>query len=469
MTDEPRGGEPTRPPRGRNRASIVLIVAVVVALVAGGTWLLRSERGAKTSGGRAEEPTAGTTGSAVTPTPTPLPTPTPTPTQTPTPTLAVGSRGYRYIWTGTPGRRFTTSEFEALARLDSLVVIEKGYGNTFADHDAAARRLMSLNPHLIVLVDFLAGALPPALAARWGPAFQDRWLLRDQNGDPIGDCSEGRCKYRVDVADPSYRRFVIGQVLRRLHAAPYGGVMYDNLHYYDRRQYPDLTDQQITRLNAGFRSLLRETRRAIGPDTALFYNGVSRNVGHIDVVNRGFDLLATADGAQDETYCYLDNENRFRAGDALAADDRRYFRLASRGSTVLESVHLESAAAQADAAHIGRYCFANYLMSSVAGHTFVQFKRYADQSQGPQITTNGTPEQRLELGEPVGRFERKGTILRRRFERGWVFVNVGTSPARISLPARLTLWNGGIEGDRFARGDSYTIPPEDAGYFLGAR
>jgi hypothetical protein len=244
--------------------------------------------------------------------------------------------------------------------------------------------------------------------------------------------------------------------------------MYDNLHYYDRRQYPDLTDQQIERLNAGFRSLLRETRRAIGPDTLLLYNGVSRNVGRIEVVNRGLDLLATANGAQDETYCHLDDENRFRAGDELAADDRRYHRLGSRGSTILESVHLESPAAQADAAHIRRYCFAHYLMSYVPGYTFVQFKEYPNQSQGPQIMTNGTPEQALELGEPVGMFERKGAVLRRRFEHGWVFVNVGSSAARISLPASVRLWNEGIEGARFGRGDTYTIPPQDAGYFLSA-
>jgi hypothetical protein len=447
-----------------------VILSVILALVVGVVALrLGSSNGQDDADVAAGDPTAAVPTPSATVAPTPAPTPGPTGSQGSAPALTASrARGYRYIWTGTPGRRFTAREFDQLARSDALVVIEKGYGNTFRDDDAAARRLVGRNPRLVVLVDFLAGALPPALAARWGSAFQDEWILRDDHGDPLADCSDGRCSYRVDVADPAYRLFVIGEVLRRLRAAPYAGVMYDNLHYYDRRRYPDLTPSEIGRLNAGFRRLLLETRRALRPDDLLLFNGVSRNIGHVEVVNRGFDLLDTATGVQDETYCYLDNEDRFRPGRALAVDDRRYHRLAARGKVILESVHLENAAAHTDVAHIERYCFANYLMSYVPGQTYVQFKLFPNQGQGPQITGNGTLEQRLDLGPPRATFHRSGPVLERRFEHGWVFVNVGSSAARISVPAPLRLWNGGTGGARFLRGDGYTIPPEDAAFFLNA-
>jgi putative glycosyl hydrolase-like family 15 (GHL15) protein len=453
MSDPRQPDEPIRRRRGARRPLPFFLVALVAALALGGVWFLRSPRVTDDRSGGAP---VQVTHSPVTPMPTAAPT------------LASIGRRYRYIWTGTPGRRFTRRESRALAHRDSLIVLEKGYGNSFGDEDAAARRLVSLDPHVQVLVDFLAGALPPVLAERWGSSFKARWLLRDANGDPIGDCSGGRCSYRVDVADPGYRRFLIGQVLDRLRAAPYAGVMYDNLHYYDHRQYPELSAGAIRRLNSGFRLLLRETRHALGPDETVFFNGVSRNIGHVDVADRGFDLLATATGAQDETYCYLDNQNRFRGSRALIADDRRYYLLAARGSTVLESVHLESAAAHADAPHIERYCFAHYLMSMVPGMTFVQFKAFADLGQGPQIRWNAVPEQALDLGPPVRPFERRGTVLRRPFEHGWVVVNAGTSPATISLPANVTVWEAGARGARLGRGEPYTIPPRDAAYFLSA-
>jgi Hypothetical glycosyl hydrolase family 15 len=468
MPDPTTPRQRTQRPGRANRRLLTWAALAILVLGLGAAWLLRRPAGsARRAGGR---PVA----SSVAPTsPSPDPTSPSASVATPKPTAALaagsGARSYRYIWTGTPGRRFTDAEAEAIARRDTLLVLEKGYGTSFADDDAAARRLVSLNPHLEVLVDFLAGALPPVLAERWGSAFQDRWLLRDANGDPIGDCSAGRCSYRVDVADPSYRRFLIGQVLERLRAAPYAGVMYDNLHYYDQGRYPQLSGDQIRRLNEGFRDLLRETRHAIPTGDVLFFNGLSRGIGHLPVVDRGFDLLDAATGAQDETYCYLDNQDRFQAGRALIADDRRYQRLAAHGSTILESVHLQSDAAHADAAHIERYCFGHYLMSFVPGHTFVQFKAFADQGQGPQIQGNATAEQRLRLGAPVGTFARHGAVLRRRFENGWVFVNTGTASATVSLPAPVTLWNGGTSGASYGRGDGFTIPPQDAAFFLSRR
>jgi hypothetical protein len=436
-------------------ATHALLVVALAAAVAAGACVTTSERPPATASGSA----AATTEPPASSSPAPTPSPTPTPT---------GGSGYRYIWTGTPDRQFTDGEVHALARGDAIVVIAKAHGTGFADADVAARRLVARDPHLPVLVNFLAGALPPVLSERWGAAFRSSWILRDRNGAPIGDCSDGTCEYRVNVADAGYRRFLVGQVRRRLRAAPYTGVMYDNLHYYDRRRYPQLTGAQIRRLNDGFRRLLRETRRAIGPRAMLFYNGLSRNIGHVDVADRGLDLLGEATGAQDETYCYLDNENRFRGGRALAADDRRYHRLATAGSTILESVHLESAAAHADIAHIERYCFANFLMSYVPEHTFVQFKLFSNQRVGPQIARNATPEQDLDLGAPMAPFARRGTILRRRFEHGWVFVNLGSSSATVSVPARVRLSNGGTPGKRFGRGDRYTIPGRDAAFFLTA-
>jgi hypothetical protein len=374
--------------------------------------------------------------------------------------LAPGRKPIRYIWTGTPGRQFTTAEFRAIARDDHLVVIEKGHGNSFGDWDVAARKLGSLDPHLTVLVDFPAGVFAPALQQRWGSSFKRAWLLRDENGDLLKECSAGRCIYRVDVSNPAYRNFLEEQVMRRLRAAPYSGVMFDNLHSYDAQRYPTLTTTKIDQLNAGFRTLLREMRHQIGPKQ-LFFNGVARSTG-----DRGFDLLRTANGAQDEFFCYLDNRNTFRPGSELALDDATYQRFASHHETILESVHLESAAAQADARHIERYCFGHYLMSEVPGYTYVQFKWFGLETEGPAIADNFTTEQTLQLGAPVATFTRSGNVLRRQFENGWVFVNIGALAETITLPEALTLRNGARAGPAFQKGATYSIPGMDAAYFL---
>jgi hypothetical protein len=47
-----------------------------------------------------------------------------------------------------------------------------------------------------------------------------------------------------------------------------------------------------------------------------------------------------------------------------------------------------------------------------------------------------------------------------------VFVNQGTSPAQITLPCDLTLANGGKPAKQFRKGDSFTVPDEDAAFFL---
>jgi hypothetical protein len=39
----------------------------------------------------------------------------------------------------------------------------------------------------------------------------------------------------------------------------------------------------------------------------------------------------------------------------------------------------------------------------------------------------------------------------------------------VSLPAPVTLWNGGTPGARYARGSRYTIPPQDAAFFIEER
>ncbi len=374
---------------------------------------------------------------------------------------------YRYTWTATNGRQFTAAEYAKLAGF-SIVILEKSHGSSFQDWDAAARELERRNPHQKVFANFLANAANGTFLRRWGSSFKDEWILRNDSGTKIPNLRQGRqAGWRVDLTNPDYRHFLESQIEERMRSAPYDGVMLDSFHVPDPGGSRALGPAEAARQSTGLSMLAAEVKRVVGPGKLVYFNGVARGqttrAGRDD---RGFDFLTQADGAQDEFYCYLDTANVFRDPQQTAADTLVYRRYSAAGSTILYSVKLRNDAARAAQAHVKRFCFANFLIGYVPGRSFIQFKEYGSETAGPQIESAGSPEQRIALGTPTALPARTGTVARRRFALGWVFVNLGATASRVSLPADLTLWNGDVRGRSLRRGQTYLLPARDAAFFL---
>lgn len=368
----------------------------------------------------------------------------------------------RYVWTGVPGGQFTAAQFDQLAANFSLVIIEKTHGQTFADWDAAVRSIKSRNPHVLVLANFLAGIVNKTFRARWGASFQDSWLLQNS----IGSVVTTKQGDSVDLSNAGYRSFVEGQVMQRMRAAPYDGVMFDNYHVPTGTSPQDLAQAQ------GYHALLTEMRQKLGPKRLLYFNGVSRGGDQgADIrasSQRGFDQLGTASGAQDEFFCYLDRTQTFRTAADIVADDVTYHALATTGSTILFSLKVRDQASADVIDHIKRYCYANFLMAMVPGHTLIQFKQYASEKAGPQIEDNASFEQRYPLGLPTGGVVTAGSVISRRFAGGEVAVNNGNAVAPYTVVGGGWLMSNGTRVRQLHAGDKVDVPARDAVYVVAA-
>ena len=369
--------------------------------------------------------------------------------------------GYRYIWTGAPGRGFTPAEIQDLARHYQIVILSKTTGRNFADVDQAVHEIKQANPHVVVLLNLLASKVNTGLLQRFGAGFQQSWMVRSPSGRTIGQPGRG---YFVQTWNPAYRAFILHQLAIRMAAAPYDGVMFDNVRWYSGMA--DLTADQQQKLNQGTALLLSAAKRQLGSKLVL-YNGIARgNSLDSPRLSRGFQFLPVTDGAQDEFNCYLDSSGAFRPASQLTADASRYAALAQSGKTILLSVKLRGSASQADADHIKRFCFANGLMSYVPGKLYIQFKEYTSEAAGPQIANGTSAEQSLPLGDPVAPARVSGDTASRLFRNGWVVVNRSPSPVTVTLPLELRLANGGSLGATYRRGAHYVVPGDDAAFFL---
>lgn len=376
-----------------------------------------------------------------------------------------------YIWTGTPRRQFTQAEFQLLAKRYSVVIIAKYHGSSFADWDAAARRLTSLNPRIKVFANFLTTRVNKTFLKNWGSAFRDEWILRDQSGNKLsyGPARSPR-GYLVDLTNSAYRSFLEDQVVQRLQSAPYAGLMFDNFHVPDPaatradRGFLTLSGEKLSAYIEAETQLIQETKRRIG-NRLFLYNGFSRGTKTARQ-SRNLNFLQQADGAQDEFYCYLPQERTFRPTTEMVEDIRLMSTLGAGHKVTLEAVKMRDRLDANTSAHVKRYCLAGYLLGYRPGYTFIQFKQFASQVPGSQIEMGYSVEEALSLGSPTSAFRQTGNILSRTFTRGMVYLNLDGVPRSITVQANYRLGNGGGRSRLLHQGQRYTIPAQDAVFFV---
>ncbi|HET6456362.1 MAG TPA: putative glycoside hydrolase, partial [Armatimonadota bacterium] len=269
--------------------------------------------------------------------------------------------------------------------------------------------------------------------------------------------------YFVDVTNKEYRTFIEGIIIPRLKSSPCDGLMYDNFRTPLGKAAAGLTPKRLRELEDGLRLLLEETKSQMPAGKLLLFNGITRGGSGGERADRSLEYMKTADAGHDEYFCYIGGPDVFRPAAKVREDIDLLTKYGGENKTLLYAVKLAKSKAiksESRLAQVKRYCYGCFLMGYVPGHGFIQFRTAATIEQG-QLDGNDSAEVHLDLGMPKSAYAADGLLLKREFTKGWVFVNQDSSPREISLPADLV-----YGGKEFHKGDAYTIPTEDAAFFL---
>ncbi len=459
QTSGAAGPEITPPPpsglrASRRRTFVIIALAMVVAVLAGVVAVLASNGD---GGGRQTGPAA--------PKDTPI-TPLPAAQGQAGPAYAPQPER-RFIRVGTnTGQQFTDEQFRSLADNFGVVLFAKFHGgyDITKQHEAAAR-LMAMKPDMKVYPYFSTKYWFDQ--NKWnGAKIDPAWFLRDNQGNIVGrDRKKDRKKSTgttlVDLANPEYRKWALGVMKSWLDAAPYAGISFDAAEpigdYGDKdvaRYAKLLGPERVKAYNDGLRQLLADAKKLVGPGRSVVFNGIAPSEQRGP--NRNLDLLQNTDGALDEFFC-LDARGKVRGIDADLSLMGQH-----QDKQLFMRTNYRDLAPPADRDRYERLCLGTFLMGWEPGHSSYQFGTdyTADQlgKDPPDIAVN--------VGAPSGPYRRKGTLLERGFANGVVYVNPGTAPERVQLDAALTEVRGGQVVATHQAGDSVTVAPGDAAFFV---
>jgi len=216
-----------------------------------------------------------------------------------------------YAHLGKSSGDFTDEEASFLAARFNFITIEKRQavetrGSTEEGVYFAARQLKKLNPEMKVLF-YWNGFLDYAgYKAHETIAGHPEWYLRDQSGDLAVKKDRWR---KYDLSNPACREWWTDVVKEAVTSAPIDGVFLDAV--------PQITAaggkkawgaEKYDAVQKGLIELMQLTRRKMGADKVLFYNGIRDG--------RLGQYLDEADGAMIEHFGYFASAGK----EAMAAD-----------------------------------------------------------------------------------------------------------------------------------------------------
>ncbi|MGH9244206.1 MAG: putative glycoside hydrolase [Acidimicrobiales bacterium] len=375
-------------------------------------------------------------------------------------------RGFQWIGANRDGEQFSDEEIATLARDNNVVVLAKFHARwNIEAHHEDARRLVAARPDIRVFPYFSTKYWFEK--NNWGVQVPDEFLLRDRNGDlvprvrPREDRQTAVASY-VDLANPEYRAWALDVMASWLQAAPYAGVAFDAavpIGLGDERNQAEWNEllglERVAAYNAGMRELLAATERLVGPDRTVLYNGISPNT-HLKGPDRNTGLLDVAGAALDERFCLdVHGETHYIEDDiALLSENRTdelFMRVSFRpGTDMSQRPRLE------------RFCFGVFMLGWQPGYSYLQI--------GTDFSTNQlrelTDDLYVNLGNPLGPYQRRGDVAERQFEHGMVYVNLGPSPTAVDRPATLAEVDGGRVVADAGAGGSIELAPNDATILL---
>ena len=404
-------------------------------------------------------------------------------------------------WTGNPNGRLDADQLHKLATNVSIAVLPK-FADDFSiqGHFADARRLMSTaraeHRNLRVFEYFNVSYWYNVNETGWtgyADSFQPSWLLTDTAGSPIPFYGAGNAGplsnlgdkqpvgYMLDLRNPELRAWIVDTVGSWMRQAPYAGIAFDSavplvgtlpptrgirprvsaVAKQLCAGQPD-TCTALDDWNAGLRSLLAATtaRLSTRHDTVL-YNGIAPALR--TGPTRNIALLDVAGVTSNELFCLGENDGHVEL--TSLADDVALMRsIAADGKQVLE---MTTYGDSDEARDHGGYCTAGFLMGWQPGSSFQVFhSSYHDDLDDsyPRV-----PEQSLELGLPTAPARSRGDAMTRTFRNGFVAVNGGDAPAKITVPVTGTSFADGVPGDPYRAGTEVELPGRGSLFLLTGR
>lgn len=347
---------------------------------------------------------------------------------------------HSFIWVGTNAGRgqFSEAELSALAADYSVVVIAKFHAGFNVElHHEAARRLVELGglrvfPYFSMKYWFDKND--------WGVDIDPKWLLRDNRGELVrrdeirgeeGEESNGESTY-VDLTNPDYRKWALEVLRSWLARAPYAGIAFDAAVPIAQGGSAEkwmelLGPSRIESYNDGMRALLAAAKDLVGPDRSIVYNGIAPNP-FLKGADRNMGFLSIADAALNERFC-LDVKGRphFLDQDLDLLQDQ------AGVHEIFVRTQFRDSFDQSQRERLERFCFGMFMLTWVPGSSYFHM--------GTNYTTDQLADRPssvdVALGAPASDFVRAGSVARRDFNGGSVIVNLGETPAEITLPTSL--------------------------------
>lgn len=403
-------------------------------------------------------------------TPTPsesaLPTITPLPPSSPTPTappLTI-DRINKFIWVSKAGAQFTSTEFNNLAQKYDLVVLGNAHDNYLMDgYNEVARRLTALNSNIKVFPYYNTPRRFDIINS--GTGFNDAWYLRDLSGNLVYDGGDTSHQY-YDLSNANYRAWAVNFISNWVSSAPFAGIALDDANPQTLQEWKDkIGNAKANAWNAGRVQFVQQVKQALGSKLVI-YNGITSQ--YTEFLDND-----SADGALNEAYCYNRNGQNFLPKSEIVSDTSLMINQGNRGKILLEKVNLNpnpnkfpdvSPPPESEKRHISRFCLAAFLMGHVPNASFYKAGPGYRVDLG-EIDVNAL-EVDLNLGAPVGNRSLDNLVYKREFQNGLIYVNLEDTQQTVTVPRTLFLGNGGVKGQRYNSGDTYTIPPNDAVYLL---
>ncbi|MDQ6840025.1 MAG: putative glycoside hydrolase family 15 protein [Actinomycetota bacterium] len=445
---------PPVPRASRRRIFVIVALATVMVVVAGVVVVLASNG----EGGGGQAKASAPAGAPIAP--GPVAQGQAGPAYVPQPDL-------RFISVGTnTGQQFTDDQFRVLADNFGVVMFAKFHaGWDITKQHEAASRLMAMKPDMKVYPYFSTKYWFDQ--NRWnGATINPAWFLRDNQGKLVGrdrkkDRNKSTAPTLVDLANPEYRKWALGVMKSWLDAAPYAGIFFDaaepigDFGDADVARYAKLLGpERVKAYNDGMRQLLADAEKLVGPGRSVLFNGIAPSDQRGP--DRNLDLLQATNGALDEFFC-LDSRGNVRGIDADLSllgqqPDKRFFM----------RTNYRASLPAADRDRLQRLCLGSFLLAWEPGHSSFSF--------GGDYTADqlgmDPPDSNVNLGAPTDAYRRTGTLLERGFANGVVYVNPGTSPQQVVLDAPLTEVRGGKVVATRQAGETVTVAPGDASFFV---
>ena len=337
-----------------------------------------------------------------------------------------------YAHVGKASDDFTREELDFLAKHFNFITIEKGqaarkYGNTEEGFAAAARGIKKRNPKAKVLFYWNASLDYSAFRRTYKAAktFPADGHLRDRFGRLV---LRRKTVPNYDLRRADVREWWSDAAATAVREYGADGIFADAMGDPPRANLKTLDEKTILALRAARLELMRQTRRKIGQDKLIVFNGLMRE---------GRDeLLRVADGAMIEHFGHFRNgstkEQIAASISVIQATGRKgkivivkaWPGFSYREPEMMRRPHENLARLAKERITFPLACF----LVAAQRHCYFCYTWGYREKHG---TFEWYPEFDKPLGPPRGDAVRTGWIYRRDFAHASVFVNLETRTARI--------------------------------------